>query len=233
MALNSSQLSCRAITITDAELQWLTLSRYITARLGQIEWEIEKPDLFQVKRDIQRESINFNKSLTKLHTWRRRLPVYRAMVADMRTKLFPDPSNSSGRPDPPGDCIAALREDFTIVARHIDDLLSRTERIAAVATAVTAIEESRRALEQNKTLGRLTYLAVIFAPLSFVSSFFSMSANLADLTQTIWVYFCVAIPVSALVYLLVDKNWTNNLQGAYDTAGKAKKKTGGLFWHRR
>ncbi|KAI2638907.1 hypothetical protein GGS26DRAFT_362108 [Hypomontagnella submonticulosa] len=228
---NPKAMAFRILEIICAE--WLTLSRYITARLGQIEWEIEKPDLFQVKRDIQRESINFNKSLTKLHTWRRRLPVYRAMVADMRTKLFPDPSNSSGRPDPPGDCIAALREDFTIVARHIDDLLSRTERIAAVATAVTAIEESRRALEQNKTLGRLTYLAVIFAPLSFVSSFFSMSANLADLTQTIWVYFCVAIPVSALVYLLVDKNWTNNLQGAYDTAGKAKKKTGGLFWHRR
>ncbi|KAI0386594.1 hypothetical protein F5Y04DRAFT_241833 [Hypomontagnella monticulosa] len=229
---NPKAMAFRILEIICAE--WLTLSRYITARLGQIEWEIEKPEVFQGKRvDIQRESMNFKSSLTKLHTWRRRLPVYRSMVADMRTKLFPDPLNSTNPSDPPNDCIAALREDFTIVARHIDDLLSRTERIAAVATAVTAIEESRRALEQNKTLGRLTYLAVIFAPLSFVSSFFSMSANLADLTQTIWVYFCVAIPISALVYLLVDKNWTNNLQGAYDTAGKAKKKTGGFLSHKQ
>lgn len=142
------------------------------------------------------------------------------MVADTRTMLFPDSKPGSKRQD----CIDDLKKDFTIVADHIQDLLSRAERIAAVATAVAAIEESRRAVEQNKTLGRLTYLAVIFAPLSFVSSFFSMSTNVSELTGTIWVYFCVAIPVSLLVYLIVDKNWTNSLQVVYDRAKEAKEK---------
>ncbi|KAI2473229.1 hypothetical protein F4781DRAFT_380989 [Annulohypoxylon bovei var. microspora] len=219
---NPNAMAFRILEIICAE--WLTLSRYITARLGQIEWEIESPERFQVKRlDFQRESMNFNTSLKKLHTWRRRLPIYKAMVANTHTKLFPSHSPPlSGR----RDCIADLRKDFEIVAGHIDDLLSRTERIAAVATAVTAIEESRRAIEQNKTLGRLTYLAVIFAPLSFVSSFFSMSDDLSGLTQTIWVYFCVAVPISFFVYLLVDKNWTNNMQSAYNKTKEVKHNAG-------
>ncbi|KAI1107089.1 hypothetical protein F4804DRAFT_240680 [Jackrogersella minutella] len=220
---NPRAMAFRIMEIICAE--WLTLSRYITARLGQIEWEIESPELFQVKKIyLQRESMNFNMSLKKLHTWRRRLPSYRAMVADTRTKLFPEHDRSSRRQD----CFADLEKDFTLVAAHIDDLLSRTERIAAVATAVTAIEESRRAIEQNKVLGRLTYLAVIFAPLSFVSSFFSMSSNLSELTETIWVYFCVAIPISLVVYMLVDKNWTNNIQAALNKTKEAKQKAGKL-----
>ncbi|KAL7622951.1 hypothetical protein AAE478_006630 [Parahypoxylon ruwenzoriense] len=209
---NPRAMAFRILHIICAE--WLTLTRYITARLSQIEWEIEKPD-------FRRESTNFNTSLEKLHTWRRRLPLYRAMVADTRTKLFPEPSDSPGQQR---DCVAELRKDFAIVAGHIDDLLSRSERIAAVATAVTAIEESRRAIEQNKALGRLTYLAVIFAPLSFVSSFFSMTSNVSDLSQTYYVYFCVAIPISIAAFLLVDKNWTNNLQGALRPATKVKAK---------
>ncbi|KAI1140435.1 hypothetical protein F5Y05DRAFT_424314 [Hypoxylon sp. FL0543] len=224
---NPGAMAFRILEIICAE--WLTLSRYITARLGQIEWEIERPEWFRIdKQELQRESINFNMSLKKLHTWRRRLPIYRAMIADTRAKLFPEHAPGSSRQD----CIAKLERDFAIVAGHYDDLLSRTERIAAVATAVTAIEESRRAIEQNKTLGRLTYLAVIFAPLSFVSSFFSMSADLAGLSQTIWVYFCVAVPISLLVYLIVDKNWTNNLQSAYNRTKEAKRRTKLFDWKR-
>ncbi|KAI2625844.1 hypothetical protein GGR54DRAFT_517526 [Hypoxylon sp. NC1633] len=239
---NPKAMGFRILQIICAE--WLTLSRYCTARLGQIEWEIERPDFRIEKKSLQAESMNFNTSLQKLHTWRRRLPLYRSMVADTRTKLFPDLNPGASRhefiselrqdyiielrkdstSEMRKDCISELRKDFAIVAGHIDDLLSRTERIAAVATAVTAIEESRRAIEQNKALGRLTYLAVIFAPLSFVSSFFSMSTNVAELSQTIWVYFCVAIPISCLVYLLVDKNWTNNLRSAYDRSAVVKQK---------
>ncbi|KAI0164214.1 hypothetical protein GGR52DRAFT_110525 [Hypoxylon sp. FL1284] len=241
---NSRAVAYRALQILCAE--WLTLSRYITARLSQIEWEIERSD-FRIRVDKDDEStVNFNASLQKLHTWRRRLPLYRDMVSDTRMKLFhhldhhyPDEAAWRRRAgsvavpaaerefedaDAGADCVGAMRRDFSIVAGHISDLLSRTERIAAVGTAVTAIEESRRAIEQNKALGRLTYLAVIFAPLSFVSSFFSMSENVGQLTQTIWIYFCVAVPISLLAFLLVDKNWTDNMKGAYRKGAAAKKK---------
>ncbi|KAI1639629.1 hypothetical protein F4809DRAFT_594920, partial [Biscogniauxia mediterranea] len=197
--------------------EWLTLNRYILARLGQIEWEVERPD-FRVESTTR----GIDSSLSKSHTWRRRLPVYRGLITDTMDKLFrrgvpgvsrPAPEPAYAKPAPPRDAVADLREDFDAVDRQIAGLLRQTERITAVTTAVAAFEESRRAVEQNRALGRLTYLAVIFAPLSFVSSFFSMSDNVSALSQTYWVYFCVAVPISLAVYLVVDKNWTDSFKG--------------------
>ncbi|KAI1502831.1 hypothetical protein F5X99DRAFT_377669 [Biscogniauxia marginata] len=206
--------------------EWLTLNRYILARLGQIEWEVERPDFrLEATRGI-------DSSLSKSHTWRRRLPVYRSLIADAKEKLFrrryyagpdsdlnadPDPDPDRARPPRPRDAVADLRDDFDVIERQIEGLLRQTERITAVTTAVAAFEESRRAVEQNRALGRLTYLAVIFAPLSFVSSFFSMSDNVSALSQTYWVYFCVAVPISLAVYLVVDKNWTDSFKGLKNT----------------
>ncbi|KXJ90803.1 hypothetical protein Micbo1qcDRAFT_163431 [Microdochium bolleyi] len=199
--------------------EWLSVSRYIQARLGQIEWEIEREDF----RHASQKAIG--PSLAKLHTWRRRIPLYKTMVTQAGKLLFRTdrrtppwvvaaPATAAaggggggGGGGGPGQCIQDLQEDFALVSEGITELLSRTERIAAVATAVTAIEETQRAAEHNLQLGRLTYLAVIFAPLSFVSSFFSMSSDLDALGTTFWVYFCVAAPMSLAVYLLVEKEW--------------------------
>ncbi|KAI1344930.1 hypothetical protein F5Y15DRAFT_12111 [Xylariaceae sp. FL0016] len=182
--------------------EWLLLSSYITARLRQIEWEVERTDF---RADIQQ---GIDASLGKSHTWRRRLPMYRNWIQDARKKLFRDLGTA------PNDCLADLQEDFEIAARGLEGLQQQLERITAVTTAVAAFEESRRAVEQNRSLGNLTYLAVIFAPLSFVSSFFSMTPSLNDLGQTFGIYFSVAIPISlAVLYLVLDQSWTQWLPG--------------------
>lgn len=176
---------------------WNILIRYIMARLGQIEWELERPD-FRPNSEV-----GVDASLRKLHTWRRRLPLYKTMVKDTEEKLFGELTSASPHTIPK-DCLSQMKKDFEIVAAGLVELWDRTERIATVATAVTSIEESRRAMDQNRALGRLTYLAVIFAPLSFISSFFSMAPELGELTTTIWIYFVVAIPVSIIAFLLVE-----------------------------
>ncbi|KAI1865904.1 uncharacterized protein JN550_008162 [Neoarthrinium moseri] len=190
---------------------WLLLNRYIMARLGQIEWELERADL-------RPDANSIDASLAKLHTWRRRLPLYRNMVDDTQHKLFDDIKDGHV------DCISKMQKDFEIVSKGFDDLYGRTERIATVATAVTAIEENRRAVDQNRAVTRLTYLAVIFAPLSFISSFFSMTEDLSSLTNTIWIYFSVAIPVSIVAFLLVDPTVLSLLGGLLPGKRDKKKK---------
>ncbi|KAH8671059.1 hypothetical protein BX600DRAFT_509765 [Xylariales sp. PMI_506] len=195
---------------------WILLNRYIMARLGQIEWELERPDL-------RPDSNKVDASLAKLHTWRRRLPLYRTMVADTRHKLFHDLDPDTH------DCVAKMKKDFEIIANGIEELYERTERIATVATAVTSIEESRREVDQNRALGRLTYLAVIFAPLGFFSSLFSMTSDLSSLTTTIWVYFLVAVPTTIIAFLLVDRQVVLGLFSFLKKekkGGKGKKKGG-------
>ncbi|KAH9900097.1 hypothetical protein F4778DRAFT_740057 [Xylariomycetidae sp. FL2044] len=235
MAYRISQIICA---------EWLSLSRYASTRLRQIEWEVERPAF----RRQPKEGVD--SSLSKSHTWRRRLPLYRTMVADTRKHLFQkDPKSSSSsssssssannkdKDDDKDDdnCVADLADDFANVARNLDDLLQQTERITAVTTAVAAFEESRRAVEQNQSLGRLTYLAVIFAPLSFVSSFFSMAPDVVDLAQTFWIYFCVAVPVSIGVYLVVENSWHATLKTWYagDVEGSGGDNTTIMAWFRK
>ncbi|KAH6656317.1 hypothetical protein BKA67DRAFT_599736 [Truncatella angustata] len=149
---------------------WLTLIKYITARLGQIEWELENPD-------FRKDSAGVDASLQKLHPWRRSVPLYRSFIADTIDRIFP---------------------------QELAQYANRIERIVAVATAIISIEESRRAIAQNKNLARLTYLASIFVPMSFVSSFFSMSEDVTALSSTYWIYFCTALPLTIVALCVAD-----------------------------
>lgn len=189
---------------------WNILIRYIMARLGQIEWELERPDFRPGSNAID---ASLAKSLAKLHTWRRRLPLYKTMIKETEKHLFRDLKRDGCDKIIQDDCIARMKKDFDIVMEGLVELYERTERIATVATAVTSIEESRRAMDQNRALGRLTYLAVVFAPLSFISSFFSMTPELSELTTTIWIYFVVAIPLSLLAFLMVEPSAQQYLLG--------------------
>ncbi|KAF3004609.1 hypothetical protein E8E14_007877 [Neopestalotiopsis sp. 37M] len=202
---------------------WNILIRYIMARLGQIEWELERPDFRPNSDGRIHYDGSLAASLNKLHTWRRRLPLYKSMVKETQEKLFGEFAAGSSNTTPGDDCLSKMRKDFEIVAAGLVELWDRTERIATVATAVASIEESRRAMDQNRALGRLTYLAVIFAPLSFISSFFSMAPELGDLTRTIWIYFVVAVPVSLIAFLLVEPSVVKWLKTFYPKHLKKKK----------
>lgn len=179
MAYRMAQIICA---------EWLTISRYITTRLSQIEWELEEPE-------YRKHPNGIDFSLAKLHSWRRTIPMYKKMYIGAKLKLFRNSSQD--------DCIANLLEDYQSVQVTLEQLEKRIERIAAVATAIISIEESRRGIDQNRSLGRLTYLVVIFAPLSFVSGFFSMNSDLGSLKHTFWIYFYVALPLSLLVFISI------------------------------
>ncbi|KAL9094418.1 MAG: hypothetical protein Q9165_003268 [Trypethelium subeluteriae] len=172
--------------------EWLTLCRYVAARLVQIEWELENPD-------FRRDPSRIDASLRKLHPWRRSVPQYRGMLADTIDKHFRE-----GSAKDTDNGLEDLQRDFEIVHKDIVNLQDRIERIILVATAIVSIEESRRAFNQNENLTRLTYLAVVFVPLSFVSSVFSMTSDLGSMGQTFWVYFAVAIPVSLIALGVAD-----------------------------
>lgn len=129
------------------------------------------------------------------------MPLYDSMILETINTLFGDAGQSSGQPS---NNLTATKRDFQLLHSRMEGLQNRIERIVAVTTAVMSIEESRRALDQNRNLARLTYLAVIFIPMSFVSSLFSMTDDLSTLKATFWVYFTVAIPLSIIALGVAD-----------------------------
>ena len=68
--------------------------------------------------------------------------------------------------------------------------------------SLVQVIDARHALAETANISRLTVLALIFVPLSYVSSLFSMNSQNMPGSPHFWVYFAVAVPVTLLVFLL-------------------------------
>jgi len=105
--------------------------------------------------------------------------------------------------------ISGLRPDFESVLDRIAALQTRSEKIVSLVTAMISIEESQKAVQQNENLTRLTYLACVFIPLSFLSGLFSMQGDLGQFKKTFWIYFVIAVPMTVVSLLLTRFVYSN------------------------
>ena len=174
-------------------VEWLTVKEYVTTRLTQIEWELEVPDFRG-----HGEKYGLDASLKWLHPFRRNVPRYRKWVTNILNGILSDKNLSST--DPKDEALRDLREDFLVILRDLETLQAQVQDLVRVVTAIISIEEAKRSAEQNKSL------AVVFVPLSFVSSFFSMTSDVASLRTTFWIFFVVAVPLT-LLSLSVTRWW--------------------------
>jgi len=191
--------------------EWRTVLKYMSTMLNKIEWEFTNPHWGEKPSDV-------DSSLQKLAPWRRNVPAYQAMISEVIDRLFPPSMRSQARfyleksEAPQGaDGIFSLFHDFRLVQRQLDNSQKRIERIQTTATNAINIEESRRAVEQNRiavqqnrSLARLTFLATVFIPLSFTSSFLSMSPDFSSATDTIWMFFAIGVPLTLIALMAVD-----------------------------
>ena len=178
---------------------WHHVIQYVTTQLGQIEWEIEVPAL-------RKDASTVDDTLKKLHPWRRNASLYRSMVARTIDQIFSKELQEKNRQSTvhPERGLPALLRDFEIVLQDIDSIQSRIERIVSVAAALLSIEDNRRAMSQNHNIARLTYLATVFIPLSFVSGVLLMEPDVSKLRQTFWIFFIIAIPLTAIALGVAD-----------------------------
>jgi Mg2+ and Co2+ transporter CorA len=177
---------------------WLTTLEYATTRITQIEWEIEKPTLRLLPKSLEA-------SLKRLHQWRRVLPIYHGMVSDTLRKVIKREHFLLATDSQ----ISELWPDFESVLDKIAALQTRSEKIVSLVTAMISIEESQKAVQQNENLTRVTYLACVFIPLSFLSSLFSMQGDLDQLKKTFWIYFVIAVPLTVVSLLLIRFVYSN------------------------
>ncbi|KAF1846007.1 uncharacterized protein K460DRAFT_406234 [Cucurbitaria berberidis CBS 394.84] len=198
--------------------EWLIVCDYVKARLSQIEWELEMPRLFRSKGDA------IDTSLRRLHTWRRQIPVFREMVTETIEQALPTAarltspsSHSSAAPISPTystrttwsapvvinfdsvDGFEDIIPDFRRVLAIVNELQERVDRLTSIVTSEISIEDSRRGLEENHNMARITWLATIFIPLTFVSGLYSMNESISALKSTYGWYFLTAIPFTLIV----------------------------------
>lgn len=100
------------------------------------------------------------------------------------------------------ESITQLVEDYEHIASTMDIYNHRLEATVPIVTSLIQIIDSQRSLIETANVTRLTYLAFVFVPLTFVASLFSMNDNITSSAHSFWLYFAVAIPMCALVFLI-------------------------------
>lgn len=124
----------------------------------------------------------------------------------------------------------ANKQHWEVVLKDINYILSQLghygqslEQMIPVATSMVQLLDSRRSMLEAANVSRLTYIALVFVPLSWVASLFSMSDNYSPGHEHFWVYFATALPVLLLVLLLSALQWDQ-------LAGKLKRLWELLKW---
>lgn len=130
------------------------------------------------------------------------IPVLREMIHETIEHALPAAERLTASAGGPNNSFNDIVPDFDRVRFTLNELQDRVDRLTAVVTSEISKEDSRRGLEENRYLARLTWLATTFVPLTFVTGLFSMSDNLSSMRSTFGWYFLTAVPF-ALVILLV------------------------------
>lgn len=106
---------------------------------------------------------------------------------------------------PPRDMGKEAGQAAESLQRTFYELAQRAKAISALCQDETArlshdsvVHEAQRSIQQAEGLSKLTFVAFIFVPLSFTTSFFGM--NISELNasgQPIWVWFVLSVPILA------------------------------------
>lgn len=93
-------------------------------------------------------------------------------------------------------------QDIRYLQRQIEIYSMSLEQMLTVATSMVQILDSRRSITEALHIKRLTYVALVFIPLSWVASLFSMGEGFLPGQEFFWVYFSISVPLVLLVLLL-------------------------------
>lgn len=93
-------------------------------------------------------------------------------------------------------------KDLNYVLLQLEEYGHALEQMVPVATSMVQLLDSRRSILEATNVRRLTYIALVFVPLSWVASLFSMSDDFSPGHEQFWVYFATALPLLVLVLLL-------------------------------
>jgi len=95
-----------------------------------------------------------------------------------------------------------LEQDFGHLLERAEALHRRTTEAIGVLMSSISISESQKAIEQAQRVGKLTFLAFVFVPLSFTTSAFGMSVTeLKDGVDLKW-WVTLSVPVTAFAVAL-------------------------------
>jgi Mg2+ and Co2+ transporter CorA len=98
---------------------------------------------------------------------------------------------------------ADLTEELADLRAELADLANRTEKSITLLTSTMAIAQSTLVIEQTSGINKLTELAFVFIPISFITAVFSMQVR--ELTETpprLWIWGVCLAAIVLVTYVI-------------------------------
>jgi hypothetical protein len=131
----------------------------------------------------------------------RRLPAWRKLLNELEIEI---PALGSGLRSFMDFDHAAYAEAHLMLndldLRRIPVFLGRVHAVHAALRSEMALLYSSRGIKEARTMARLTELAFVFIPLTFVSSLFSMQVTELEGEISLWVFVLAALGLGFLTY---------------------------------
>ncbi|KAK4222428.1 hypothetical protein QBC38DRAFT_460419 [Podospora fimiseda] len=133
--------------------------------------------------------------IISLQKWRHRLIQSRHKLT--ATKEYIE-HHSSSQSQPSSILIL---KDLTHLLDKLERYSRALDRIIPVAPALVQVHDHRRAVADQVFVKRLTYIAFVFVPASWVAAVFSMADEYGPGEAKFWVYFAITMPFCAVLVL--------------------------------
>lgn len=204
IALNTQMIAEPALKIVIKE--WLSAVQYMAVKVGEMEWMCRAPNYAENPAFLElsaREADPWRLTIKFYKEWVRDMLEHISIIATNKNNTGTSPladSSQETTADPGGLQIVA--PDLQRILRKLDEISERIERLSVMASSAITLEETRRsrsALQQNRSLGLLSFLATIFLPLNFATSFLSMSPDFSASQNTFRLFFAIGIPLTVIV----------------------------------
>lgn len=102
-------------------------------------------------------------------------------------------------------------KELLSVLKRLQGFKEKVESLTSVVTGLLSIRQADMSQKETKLVSRLTFVALVFIPLSFTASIFSMGGDFLPGSSRFWVYFAAAVPMTfivlALAWLLRGQTW--------------------------
>lgn len=162
--------------------QWTLLLEFIWAKLGEFEKELGANG---------GKRLNFlAETLADVNLFRRRLSWYYDEVEmclhSMSVAIDERQSDEEGK-------------ELISVLFRLRACKEKIESLTPIVTGLLSIRQADLSMREAMLVSKLTLVALVFIPLSFTASIFSMGGDFLPGASMFWVYFAVAVPVTLVI----------------------------------
>lgn len=128
------------------------------------------------------------------------------------------------------DEVSLLLGDLEFISDEIKNAGRQLENCFMVIPSLVQIIDGRKESAATANTSRLTVLALVFVPLNFVSSLFSMNSSNLPGSPHFWVYFAVAVPFTVIIYLIAHPLMGNGVRRTYSSARALSRRVVRNLW---